>query len=77
MVTDLANEIGQCEDWDPESLHSPAQPKLPKPRRVDPSIPIAEARPMAVEIPLTGESIGRVDGFIDDLINVLPTRPRT
>ena len=31
MVTDLANEINQCEDWDPERLYSPAQPKLPKP----------------------------------------------
>ena len=26
LVTDLANEIGQCDEWNPEALHSPAQP---------------------------------------------------
>jgi hypothetical protein len=34
LVTDLANEIGQCADWDPEELRSPAQPVDPEPVRL-------------------------------------------
>jgi hypothetical protein len=31
MVTDLANEICQCEEWDPIELHNPVQAVAPKP----------------------------------------------
>jgi len=68
MVTDLANEISQCDEWDPTELRSPVQGDTPKPIRLPDSIPIARACAQAVEPPPTPE--GRVDGFIDDLINV-------
>ena len=32
MVTDLANEIALCEEWDPSTLRSPAQPITPVPK---------------------------------------------
>ena len=74
LVTDLANEICQCEDWNPAELHSPVQPTAPKPVYVaDPSTPLAPAMPMAVGIPPTER--GKVDGFIDDLIHVFWDTP--
>ena len=68
IVTDLANEISQCADWDPATLHSPDQPVTPTVIRMDKDLPFAPGRPMAVSIPTRTTS--RVDGFIDDLINV-------
>jgi hypothetical protein len=69
IVTDLANKISQCKDWDPAKLRSPDQPVTPTPIRDLPEVPVATAWPMAVHIvPTTTTS--PVDGFIDDLINV-------
>jgi hypothetical protein len=68
IVTDLANEIMQCNEWDPSTLYNPDQSETPIPVRETDNEPYATARPMAVSIPPTKE--GRVDGFIDDLINV-------
>jgi hypothetical protein len=70
LVTDLANEISMCTEWDPSTLRSPDQPTTPEPKRLEPSVPFAMAQPMAVAIPPV--ITGRVDGFIDDLINVFP-----
>ena len=75
MVTDLANEINQCKDWEPDLLHSPAQPTLPSPRRLPSTVPIALGRKLAVDIQMSGDRIGRVYGFIDDLINVFADTP--
>jgi hypothetical protein len=59
MVTDLANEILLCSEWDPHSLHSPAQ---------EPTVvPFAPACSLAVSIPVTSRT-SRVDSFIDDLV---------
>jgi hypothetical protein len=51
IVTDLANEISQCKDWDPDKLGSPDQPVTPTPIREMPGVTIAKARPMAVHVP--------------------------
>ena len=75
MVTDFPNEISQSRGWVPENLHSPAQPILPIPRRLPSNIPIQPGRKLAVDIPLSGNRVGRVDGFIDDLINVFADTP--
>ena len=75
VVTDLANEISQCPTWEPTELHSPAQPTPPVPNRLPERIPLGQGRAMAVTIPLTSERAGRVDGFIDDLINVFVDTP--
>jgi hypothetical protein len=68
IVTDLANEIMQCDEWDPSTLYNPDQSETPMPVREKDNEHYAPARQMAVSIPPTIE--GRVDGFIDDLINV-------
>lgn len=70
MVTDLANEISQCDNWDHHTeLFSPAQPNTPAPILLPPSVPIGPTvRSLSVMPPPTVE--GKVDVFINDLINV-------
>ena len=74
LVTDLANEIAQCPEWDPETLRSPAQPYTPEPIRLPSSVPIAAGKEMAVLVPRPRRG-GKVDGFIDDLINIFVDTP--
>jgi hypothetical protein len=74
LVTDLANEIARCDEWDPNECRSPAQPATPEPLRLPTGIFIVQARRMALHIPPT-KAGGRVDGFIDDLINVFLDTP--
>jgi hypothetical protein len=68
MVTDLSNETPLCGSWDPGVTKSPIQPTAPAPAFLDPGIPFAEGRSMAVHIPVT--STGRSDCFIDDIIKI-------
>ena len=72
MVCDLSNEITLVKEWDPDVLFSPVQPKVPPALYVDPSIHIAPARELAVEVPTT--SLGRGDCFLDDIIKVCLNR---
>ena len=73
IVTDLSNELGNCDAWDPASIFSPAQPTAPKPVRLPKSVPVEPARPMSLLGPRADS--GRVDGFIDDLISVFLDTP--
>jgi hypothetical protein len=68
IVTNLANEISLCEEWDSEVLWIPAQPVTPI-LITDPNdVPIRAACKTAVRVPVG--SIARTDGFIDNLITV-------
>jgi hypothetical protein len=73
MVADLANEISMDPSWDPGKLRSPSQPDTPSPRRLEASIPHAPASEMAVFVPPL--EAGKVDVFIDDLIDIFPDSP--
>jgi hypothetical protein len=73
MVADLANEISMCKEWDPGELRSPDQPVTPEPIRLEPSIPHAPGREMAVIVPPL--QTGKVDVFIDDLIDTFLDTP--
>ena len=64
-IVDLANALLNCRDWDPDSLHSPAQHMVPKTEYLPDSIPLAQARDLLVEVPAPEH--GKVDGYIDDL----------
>ncbi|KAI2509039.1 hypothetical protein MHU86_5415 [Fragilaria crotonensis] len=76
IVTDLANEISRCKEWNPRELRNPAQSETPMPQRENESVAIATGRRMAVEVPMPESGpVGRVDGFIDDLINVFLDTP--
>ena len=51
-VTDVANELGNCTEWDPLTTFSPTQPSVPTPKRVaESAVPHAQAKPMAVIVP--------------------------
>jgi hypothetical protein len=73
MVTDLSNKISLCKDWDHQKLRSPAQPTTPTPIMLPVSVPIAQARPMAVRDPTT--ITAWTDSFIDDLIWIFLDTP--
>ena len=75
MVADLANEIlSLCKDWDLSEIRSPDQPVTPaEPKQLDSSISHAPAREMVVVIPAL--EAGKVDVFIDDLIDTFPASP--
>jgi hypothetical protein len=68
MVTDLANKISACNDWDSHELHNPAQPNTPIPIVTELDQPMGIAWLLAVHIPTTQTSW--VDGFIDNLITI-------
>jgi hypothetical protein len=74
MVTDLSNEIPLCDDWDPSTLQSPAQPVTPAPIKRPQSEPIALTKPMAVIVPT--KVTGQTDSFINDLIRVFLDTPK-
>lgn len=65
IVTDLANELLLCNDWDPSLIHNPNQSETPIPRLRHNPPRLAQALGTAVNIPLS--SMARVDGFKDDL----------
>jgi hypothetical protein len=67
MVTNLANEIVCCSEYNPKDLRSPSQMETPTPTLSNSKEPLARAFPMAVHIPVTHTA--RVDSFIDNLIN--------
>ncbi len=73
MVTDLANEIYMCQEWDPEQLRSPGQPTTPEPKLDSDAEPFAQSLPTAVTVPTS--STTKTDGFIDDLITVFLDTP--
>ena len=75
MVTDLANEIIKCNEWNHRTLRSPAQPETPTPKRWPDSVLLVEGKFLALKVPVTGVNEGRVDCYIDDLIHVFLDTP--
>ena len=69
VVTDLANEINHCPQWDHSTVHSPVQTVSPAKFLPD-HVPISPAFEMSA-CPYPVEA-GKVDDFIDDLIHVFP-----
>ena len=63
-ICNLANELVQCDDWDPANLHASVQNDIPLPQFLDDNIPFAEGRELIVDIPV--DPRGKVDVYIDD-----------
>jgi hypothetical protein len=70
IITDLANEISHCEEWDPDTLFNPTQVETPVPELIPDKVPLGLAFEMSLLPPPVQE--GKVDvlGFIDNLINI-------
>ena len=67
-ATDLSNALLACDDWDPNTLHSPLQHLIPKPKDEPDDRKFAQALPTAVQI--DAHKSGQVDCYIDDLTTV-------
>ncbi len=61
MCTDLANDILHDKNWNPDTLHSPHQKRLPPPQYLEDDIPFSPAAELDVDIPTDDM------GCIDDL----------
>ena len=67
-ICDLANELVQCEDWDPTNLHASVQKDIPPPQFLNNDIPFAEGRELIVDIPV--DPRGKADVYINDTIGL-------
>jgi hypothetical protein len=67
-ITDLANAILQCEDWDPDELSSDMVDMYPPPVLLPEDIPFAPARSVIVDLP--NDDKGKVECFIDDDVTI-------
>ena len=72
-VADLANKLLVCDSWDPSTLYSLLQNKIPPRKTLDSNIPFAPAYSTSVNIPT--EDKGKVDVYIDDNIAIGPDLP--
>ena len=63
-ICNLANELVQCNDWDPADLHALVQKNIPSPQFLDDDIPFAEGRELIVDILV--DPRGKADVYIDD-----------
>ena len=67
-VTDLANAILKCNDWDPDELSSDMVAMYPPTKLLPDSIPFAPAQSVIVNLP--NDDKGKVECFIDDDITI-------
>jgi hypothetical protein len=72
-ITDLANALLRCREWDHNKVFSRWQHMVPDPIRLPLNIPLASARAMFVSVP--DEVWGKIDCFIDDLPGVALDTP--
>ena len=63
LVFDLANDILRDNEWGPNKLHAKIKEKLPKPEKLDPSIPFEKAKRLLVPVP-NRETF--IEGYVDD-----------
>lgn len=70
IVADITDNLLRCTEWNPQKLHAPAQGHIPPPLALDTTIPFAQAKPTAVDIPANDS--GYADVYIDDMVSVAP-----
>jgi hypothetical protein len=69
-ITDVCNTLIQCSSWDFMAFSDETSSKIPNPISLPNNIPFAQAKAMAVDIPVN--DLGKVDVFIDDNIAITP-----
>ena len=72
-ITDLANDLLGCKDWDPNEVRSPHSDSLPGVRRLESSTPFKEAKETDVSVSARTEIM--VDDYIDDLVTITLDSP--
>ena len=69
LITDLANDILSCPDWDPEKVHIPHKQHIQEPELQLEETHYGQAFAADVDIPPIPNGI--VKSYIDDLIPVI------
>jgi len=64
IVFDLANDLLNCQQWDPEVLPSPYTNELPATERLEDDIPFGKAE--EADVKLDPSILGGTEGYIDD-----------
>ena len=64
IVFDLAGDLAQCNEWDPNQLASPYAAQLPEPERLPDDVPFGQAEEAAVQVDPSCNS--GIEGYIDD-----------
>ena len=72
-VTDLATDILNCEEWDPNKTKSPIQNKFPPRTSLPVHIPFTKAKHTIVDIPQKDK--GKCNVYIDDTVAMGPDLP--
>ena len=65
-ICDLATNILNCDEWDPNQLHSPLQNCVPEPSFLSCELPFTKAKPLMMGVPVLPH--GYCDEYVDDLI---------
>ena len=68
-ITDLANDILLCKEWNHQQICSPHFNRILEAKSQPDSIPFASAFLAHVYVPPTKH--GKIDGYIDDLLSVM------
>ena len=70
MLTDLANVLLQCDDWDPANIRPTHSDLVGTPIMCGQDIPFAQARPTLV--PVQVNDSGGADVYLDDVFSAVP-----
>lgn len=69
ITFDLAKDLMDCEEWDPDVLPCPLRDEIPPPHRLPDNVPFGQALDSDVHLPPSFK--GGTDGYIDDGCNVV------
>ena len=67
-ICDLANDILDCDEWDPSTMHSPLQSSIPEPSFLPSVTPFTKAKPLMIGIPVLRH--GYCDEYVDDVVTM-------
>lgn len=70
VSVDITNDLLQCEEWDFTTVQSPFAPEIPAAKPLPDEVEFGQVRELSVDIPVNDN--GKTDGYIDDLITVVP-----
>ena len=67
-ITDLANAILHCDEWDPDELFAPSLLEIPPAAVLTDEMPFAEGKELIIDVPVDPRGINEV--YIDDNIGL-------
>ena len=67
-ITDLANAILHCDEWDPDKLFAPSSLDIPPAAELPDEMPFAEGKELIVDVPVDPRGTNEV--YIDDIIGL-------